>query len=335
MKYTRILLFSTLALLSANVSLFAKDSSSSPVKIGATLALSGKLAFIGKEERDGLILAVDEVNENGGVYGRRLEILFEDNIGDTKTAVTGVNKLLNLDRVDVIFSAFTHVTQAVKDLVARQDKTLIYASSLGSIAKSNPRFFRDYFDAGQSGEAIGQAIIEADSKKVAILTEINDACEDYEKHLLELVQAKQVQVTKRVAYLPGETEFQPLLLKIRQSKPDGIVFCTWRDTDIVMKQLDQLGMIDIPIYHFIAPFLPHANTAKLRALYEKNNLISSWYGFVESTNEPKQLEFIKKFEKRFNRKPRPDAAFAYDNIMLLANALLKCAQQAVDPGLPS
>ena len=81
----------------------------------------------------------------------------------------------------------------------------------------------------------------------------------------------------------------------------------------------------------MAPFLPAADTSELKDLYERNGLVSSWYGFVEGTNQPKQLEFVDKFKERFGRIPRPDAAFAYDNVFLLAEALGKCVTEtAVD-----
>lgn len=70
-------------------------------------------------ERDGLLLGVEEINARGGINGRRLELLAEDNLGDSKTALTSVNKLLTVDQVDVVFSAFTHITQAIKGLMAR------------------------------------------------------------------------------------------------------------------------------------------------------------------------------------------------------------------------
>ena len=249
MKLVAILL-SALAFFLLSSSAWSETSRTTPIKIGATLALSGKLAFIGKEERDGLLLAVEEVNEAGGVNGRTLELILEDNNGDTKAAVSGVTKLLAVDSVDVIFSAFTHVTQAIRDIIARREKTLIYASSLGSIAKSNRRFFRDYFDAGQSGRAIGTAVVAAAAKKVAYLGETNDACEEYERHFVEAVKIGQVEIVRRASYLPGESDFKALLLKVKHSKPDAIVFCTWRDTHIVMRQLDQLGMIGIPHVSF-------------------------------------------------------------------------------------
>jgi len=81
--------------------------------------LTGRYAFIGEVERDGLLLGVEEINARGGINGRRLELLAEDNLGDSKTALTSVNKLLTVDQVDVVFSAFMHITQAIKGLMAR------------------------------------------------------------------------------------------------------------------------------------------------------------------------------------------------------------------------
>ena len=136
-------------LLLSCVSNLSAEPPAQPIKIGA--ALSGGLAFVGEAERRGLQLGVEELNARGGVNGRPLELIVEDNLGEAKSAVSGVMKLLHTDKVDLVFSAFTHITQAVSSTVSKQKKLLLYASSLRTFAEENPFVFRDYYDAYDAG----------------------------------------------------------------------------------------------------------------------------------------------------------------------------------------
>ena len=67
-------------------------------------------------------MVADEINNNGGINGKKLEIIAEDNQGDAKIAVTNTSKLLNIDNVDIVLTGFTHITNAIKSLVAEKIK---------------------------------------------------------------------------------------------------------------------------------------------------------------------------------------------------------------------
>jgi branched-chain amino acid transport system substrate-binding protein len=148
------------------------------IKIGASLALSGNLAFIGIAQQRGFEIAQEEINSNGGIKGQSLRILSEDNAGDAKTAVSGVNKLLLVDKADLIFSSFTHITQAIKSEVLAANKILLYQSTLGSIAEESPLFFRDYADAKSGGVTMGKVTEAKNYKNIAVISENNDACNE-------------------------------------------------------------------------------------------------------------------------------------------------------------
>lgn len=327
----RIISFLFIAILSFGHSLSAECIDCPPIKLGATLPLSGKLAFVGNQERDAFLLAVEELNNRGGIKGRKIELIVEDNQGEAKTAVTGVSKLLNIDKVDVVLSMFTHITQAINDLVAKKQKVLIYASSNNSIAQGNPLFFKDHINHRDIGERTAIAIKEAGHKKISLLRETSDACIEISEAIEAGVKQYNIDVASVVEYLPGDVDFRTILLKLKASSPDAIAACTWRDVHLIMKQMSDIGMINVPTFHYLAPFLAEADTVEMLALYEKNGLVSTWYGFVETSRDPIQLEFMKDFKARYGYLPRADAGFAYDDIRILAKALNTCvSENAVD-----
>jgi branched-chain amino acid transport system substrate-binding protein len=305
----------------------------SPVKIGATLALSGKLAFIGSEERDGLLLAEEEINSSSEQGRVAIQLIIEDNTGDPKAALSSVKKLLHVDKVEVIFSAFTHITQAIADVVLRENVLMLYASSLPDIAQRHPSIFRDYFDIEEHGRMLAQTAGEMGLKKLVFIREEGDSCEAAHQALLRETKVLGISVLSVLEFHTGESDFKPLLLRAKSKKPDAYAFCAWRDTQVLITQLLGLGLLEKPSLHILAPFLPEADTPEFRKIYEEHEVISTWYGFAQGTGTKKNQDFVEKFKKRYQREPRPDAAYAYDGLYAIVDALRYCLEESrVDQG---
>lgn len=300
------------------------NNSSDSIKIGVTNSLSGKYASRGEQTKNGMSMAVEEINKSGGVNGKKLVLITEDNQGDPKVAVTGINKLLDVDKVDFILSAFTGVTNAIKDIVASRGKVMIYASTVTDIASTSPFFFMDYYKADDHGKSIANAINKQGYRSVKYLTEVSDPCKNFGTAFLAEAKKLGITVASTETFLSTETDLKTQLLKIKSgSKADALVMCTWQHEHIVMPEMKQLGMMDVPTFHFVATFLSAAQTPEMMELFSLNKSITTWYGFSDSTSG-KQSEFVKKFTEKFGMKPTPDAAYSYDDIYLLAEAARQC-----------
>jgi branched-chain amino acid transport system substrate-binding protein len=304
---------------------------SDPIKIGATLALTGKYAAVGTTERDGLLMAVDEINAAGGVVGRQMHLLIEDNCGEPKTAVSSVAKLFDADHIDILYAAFTHITWAIKDIAAKQHKVMLYQSTVPEITAASPYFFRDYINIGADARALAKLMRAAGYEETIYLRDDGDSCQFHEQAFRRAAEEAQLRVNKWLQFSSGETDLKPLLLRVRSENPRVLTVCAWRDTQVLMKQLHELGMLRIQTFQTLAPFFPPGDTAEVRRLLEDNRAFSTWYGLVESTASPRQRAFLDKFEARFGYVPRPDASIAYDHIYALAQALPGCfAGAAID-----
>jgi len=294
------------------------------IKIGATVALSGKYSYIGQQELNGLVMAAEEINNNSGINGRKLQIIAEDNKGDATEGVNNVNKLINIDNTEIIFSAFTHITNAIKKSVFDNNKILFYASTIPDIAKENKYAFRDYFDSADQGKAIADAVNQQGYKKVAFLTEVSDPCSQSEKAFIEEASKLGINITAREEYQITETDLKTNILKLNLKNADALVACSWRHEHILMKQLKELNLINVPTFHWIAPFFPTSDTPEMRQLFEENGAISCWYGLSEVPDKQIQIDFTEKYRQKYNIQPTADAAYAYDDIYVLANALKAC-----------
>jgi branched-chain amino acid transport system substrate-binding protein len=310
---------------------FFKDTKTNktekPIVIGATLALSGNLAYIGEAEFHGMTMAVDEINARGGIDGTSIKLVTEDNSGEPKQAANAVSKMLTIDSADVIVSAFTNITNAVKTIVADNNKVMLYAATVRDIAESNSLFFRDYFDAGDSGALIAETVVKKEYKNVAFLSEISDQCLQYEQGFMEGIKGRDINIVGKETYNSTSTDLKTPLLKIKETKPDAIVVCAWRHEHILMKQVKEMGMIKTPILHWIAPFLPVANTDDTKALFEENKSVSVWHWVTETGFNQAQKDFSLKYQAKYGRKPAADVAYMYDDMYVLADAISICKKE--------
>jgi branched-chain amino acid transport system substrate-binding protein len=97
----------------------AAQAQQEPIKIGSSLPLTGNFSVTGEKHRQGFQLCVDLINQKGGVLGRQLELIVSDNRSDTETAISQYERLINVDKADLVFGTFssklTFPTSAIVD----------------------------------------------------------------------------------------------------------------------------------------------------------------------------------------------------------------------------
>lgn len=300
------------------------DNVPQTIKIGVTNSLTGKYAMRGEQTMRGMQLAVDALNSTGGINGKKIELLSEDNQGDPKVAVSGVNKLLDTDHVDFVLSAFTSITNAVKSSVAQHGKVMIYASTVSDIAKSNPLFYMDYYKAEDHGKALADVVAQRGYRSVKAISEVAENCTKFNEAFDAEATSKGVRVLSRETYLTTDKDVKTQLLKLKSGeKFDALVLCSWQHEQIIMPEMEQLGMLGVPTFHWLAPYLPVAQTKEILALFSKNNATTVWYGF-SGNGSPEEKKFVAAYRARYSEDPTPDAAYSYDDVQLLANAAKQC-----------
>jgi len=294
------------------------------IKIGNSSALSGSLAYLGEADTNGLILASEEINKAGGINGRMIEVISEDNQGDPKVAVSVAQKLLDIDKVDVMFSGRTNLTQAIATIVQSAGKPMFYSSNDGSIAEKGINFFRDSFDAEQSGKAIAKKVMENGYTSVKLISEQSEVCKIYSDAVKVELKNLGLTVSAEEFFQSNTTDMRSNLTKLSLKSDDALVACAWRHAHILIKNLSELGNISTQTFQYTAPTFPVADTAEMKQLFSKNQTISTWYGFSELGNTERQNEFIEKYKARFGKAPAPLAPYTYDDVYIMKGAFEKC-----------
>ncbi len=201
-----------------------------PVRIGLTTILSGPFADRGQSEQYGAQLALDRINQAGGVLGRPVEAFYADNACNPATGMAATRRLIEREHVPVVIGALcTPVTHAIMPLMADAKVPLVIATSAG----------QDFVDAsGVGGNAYAFKTIPSETdiarglfhwlagqnvKSVAIVVDAGGF-----QHMNAVAMAKAAQdagmrVTDQETLPQGTTDFKPVLDKLKSDAPDRLV----------------------------------------------------------------------------------------------------------------
>jgi branched-chain amino acid transport system substrate-binding protein len=223
-----------IALLALGVSLTAARAepgvTNDAITIGAFGPITGPAAYIGLGGRDGMNLAVKEINAAGGINGRKLQVAFEDDTHSPTRALASVKKLLDQDNVFALFCvAGSNATVGTIDFVKEKGRVM-YVSFASAPPVTWPHS-RNLFRGGTTevpryGEMYAEFVADYfKGKKVAIM----NGREEYPKNegnaLEKYLQSWfSIAPVKRTEFNIGDKDFTPQLLEIRSAAPDVIAF---------------------------------------------------------------------------------------------------------------
>ncbi|KKW18983.1 MAG: Receptor family ligand-binding protein, partial [Parcubacteria group bacterium GW2011_GWF2_50_9] len=147
-----------------------------PIKIGVLVPLTGDGAPYGEPARNVYLLAAEEINAAGGVSGQPLELIIEDSKCNGKDATSAAQKLINIDKVQIILGGFCSSESIAATPVAEAAKVAILSpgSSSPDLTGISPYFFRNYPSDASQGKVLAEAAATRGWKKIAFLQEQTD-----------------------------------------------------------------------------------------------------------------------------------------------------------------
>ncbi|MDR0315840.1 MAG: ABC transporter substrate-binding protein [Treponema sp.] len=289
------------------------------VTIGAVFPLSGSVAFYGNESRDGALLAIEEINAAGGLLGKRLVLLSEDDEGNAEKTVNAFTKLTTRDKVTFILGSSTSgTTQAMAPLAQRNRVILISPSATNeAVTKAGDYVFRACFiDPFQGVVGADFAYGTLGSRRAAILY---DAGADYNTGLAESFrnQFKAIggQVVADEAYQSGDVDFNAQVTRIRANNPDVVYLPNhYNDVTVQAKQLRDQGVTCALIGgDGWDSLIDNAGDEVLGCYWSS--------GFASDTTDPKGVAFVTAFRAKYNRTASQFAALGYDAMMLVIDGI--------------
>ena len=292
------------------------------ILVGFYGSLTGDGASFGQSSREGAELAVDEVNAAGGVLGRPLKLLIEDDQSRPEEASSAVTKLITQDRVVAVIGEVASRRTLAAAPVAQKFKVpmITPASTNERVTEVGDYVFRVCFIDPFQGEVLAKfAYNDLKARKVAILRDVQ---QDYSVGLADSVEkhfkALGGQVLPAVSYSSGDADFRAALTNIRSQKPD-VVFSTgyYSEAAVITRQARELGM-KMPILGgdgWVGDALQNGREAL------NNTYISNHYS--GDNPDPVVQNFVRAYRERFGREPDAIAALGYDAIKVLADSITR------------
>jgi len=211
------------------------------IRLGAILPLTGPGAVIGTEQQRGIQFALEEINAKGGVLGHPLEVLFEDNQAKPDQSVLSFNKLVDLQHVPMIFSAYSGPTLAMAPLATRKKILMINAGAQADkLADASPYLINTIPTIGGEVEVLVRYLMGENKKVGAILFE-NDAAgiSGRDNYLKSFPTAGGTLVGQEPTQF-GQTDFRPALLKIGAANPQVMLVAITAGLQQMAQQYKQL-----------------------------------------------------------------------------------------------
>ena len=220
------------------------------IKIGAILPLTSNAADIGKSNKTAIEIAVKEINEKGGINGRKIQLIIEDSTGcNSKTAVTAMQKLVNVDKVVAVYTICSNVVLSTHS-IAEQAKVVHF----GCGTNPNIRELGDYmFRIVAADDFVGRVAAKYvkdkfSANKVAVLHCDNDWCVGLKDVFIEVFKNSGGQILAEEQIKTGATDARTELSKIKNTNPDLVYFPSYPQEAItVFRQAKEIGL-DVPFF---------------------------------------------------------------------------------------
>lgn len=300
-----------------------------PFVIGVINPTTGPFGAYGGPVRDGVLLAVDDVNAGGGVGGRKLELVMEDDGGDPKKSVNAFSKLATVSKVPVVIGPLSSGASMATAPLADQYKVVQISTLAGTIdlTKAGDFVFRIYPSSELGSRYIAtQAVQRFKADRIGILYPNNAFGVVSRKFTTEVIKGSGAEVVAEETFKDGDRDFRTQLTKIAQAKPD-LILCSayYEEGAQILVQAKELG-VNVPILGEDGWFGPIASIARdaLSNLYFANVAFGPEY-----TENAEMQRFIASFEKRYGRKPNSFAAAGYAAVQVICHAVVTGGTDAV------
>ncbi|MGK0552423.1 ABC transporter substrate-binding protein [Enterococcus faecalis] len=301
------------------------------IKIGMNMELSGDVSAYGTAEKEGITLAVEEINANGGVLGKKLELIEKDNKSENGESTSVAANLTSRSKVvAVVGSATSGATKASIPNMTRAAVPVITPSGTDdSITVFNGKVqeyaFRACFQDSFQGVILAKfATDNLKAKKVVI---IGDNSSDYAIGLTKsFKKTYQGTVVKEETFTAGDKDFQAALTKIKDLDFDAIYLPGYySEGGLIIKQARELG-INQPI--FGADGLGDEKLAEIAGNKNTSNIYYTGHFSDKAPATDKVQPFVAAFKKKYQKAPSAFSALAFDAIYMLKQAIE--TQQSAD-----
>ena len=294
------------------------------IKIGGMAPLTGALAIYGITTTNGAELAVKEINENGGILGKKIEYIMLDTKGDSTEAVMAYNKLVDEKVAGIIGEITSKPTLAVAEVAVQDNMPLITPTGTQvDITEAGPNVFRVCFTNPYQGKVLAITSKERlGANTVAVmLNNSSDYSDGIAKAFIEESEKLGMKVMGVEGYSDGDKDFRPQLTKLAAMNPDVILIPEYYEqAALIATQAREVGVKSIFVgsdgWDGIAKTLDQSAYAAIENSHFTNH-------FSMEDQSEKIQNFLKDYREAYKEDPSAFSALGYDAVYMMKSAIEK------------
>lgn len=292
-----------------------------PIKIGASISLTGTYAKLGGYTQDGYLMCAKEINDKGGLLGRKLEFVVYDDRSDAATAIKLYEKLITEDKVELVMGPYSSPITKAAATVSEKYKKLMVASLAAETAiwqQGYKYLFMTISPAEAYLEGLVELAAERGLKTIALIHEDTSFAKAAAQGAADLAKKRGMQVVMLEPYPKGSTDFSAQLIKMKALNPDVIVAGSYFDDAVAttrqMKELDvNPKMYGVTVGGDVPDFG--------KQLGKTGDFVYGSTQWAENLKYPGVKEFIENYKKLYNRDFSYHAPAAYGACHIQAEAI--------------
>ena len=301
-----------------------------PIRVGASLSLTGTYAKLGKNQHEGYQLCEKDLNAKGGLLGRKVQFVMYDDQSMPPTGVRLYEKLITEDKVDAVMGPYSSpITEAASNVTEKYKKIMVtpLAATTAIFKKNRKYIFMMLTPAEFYMEGLLDMATKRGLKTVAVVNEDTLFSKAAAAGAVDLAKKKGMQVVFTEAYPKGNTDFAALLTKVKATNPDVIAAATYFDDAVALtRQMRELNVNPKMYGVTVGGDLPEFyDTLKQNAEYV--------YGATQwepSLPYPGNREFVEAYKKEFNHDATYFAASGYAGCLIYAEAVKRAGTLDAD-----
>jgi len=289
--------------------------------IGAYWPMTGPQAYYGRVMSRGALTAIDKINEAGGVEGYKFKLFITDfkNV-DVNLTVTGVRKMISIDKIPVVLASFSAPTLGVQPICARAKVVMINGGAYSPKLVNKPYLHTIRMAQHQMVPAGLKFLWGMGVRRLGVLFISDPAGEvpvrDFIKPMWKKMGGEIVAVEP---HQPGLTDYSAYLARIKAGKPDAIYdISTGQDQAYIVKGAREMGM-SIPM--IVQDWNPK-DFNPITGDTSKNVYVVSDF-FDKESSDPITAKFVKAYQAKWKEKADFFAANYYDAVYHIVPALIK------------
>jgi len=301
------------------------------IVIGSIQDLSGPLAGYGKQARLGMLLRVDELNEQGGVHGRRIKILFEDSGYDPKRAVLAAQKLVNQDKI-FLMAGHLGTAQNNAAMPVQFEKNVINFMPITAAREMYEPFHKlkysfaaTYYD--QVRTVLPKMVKEKGAKKVCTIYQDDEFGLEVVRGAEAGLKSINAELAEKTTYKRGATDFSSQVAKMKAAGCDLVVLGTIiRETIGTIAEARKTGF-NPTFLGTSASYTDLIHKLGGKAMDGLYATMTVQHPYLDDASQPIRF-WANKYKTKFNEDPTVFSVYGYDII----DMVIRAAQKA-GPGL--